>query len=108
MIRNFGGSGNDLPPLEPANPADEYLQRQVRGWSYLPLAFGVLIPWMWLYFAFAYGLRKDLPVLAAVVMHAGLGLVWYGRRASRRALVLVGVGCYPLAVGLCLLLQDVL
>ncbi|MFG2224034.1 hypothetical protein [Streptomyces sp. NPDC048644] len=107
-MRIFDGGSNELPSLDPSSPADEYMQRQVRGWSYLPVAFGVLIPWMWLYLAFAYDLRKDLPFIAALLMHAGLGLVWYGRRTSRRVLVWAGVGCYPLAVALCLLLQDVL
>ncbi|MGW1372693.1 hypothetical protein ACWD6P_00210 [Streptomyces sp. NPDC002446] len=61
-----------------------------------------------MYFAFAYGLRKDLPFLALLVTHAGLTLIWLGRRRSRRLLTWVGIGCYPLAVALCLLLQDVL
>ncbi|MCF3177200.1 hypothetical protein IPZ61_28275 [Streptomyces sioyaensis] len=104
----FDDGSNGIPPLERSSPADEYMQHQVRGWSYLPLAFGILIPWMWIYFAFSYDLRKDLPLLAAVVMHAGLALVWYGRRVSRRGLTWAGIGCYPLAAALCLLLQDVL
>ena len=112
MVPMFGDGDKGLPPLELSDdtrsPGDEYLQRQVRVWAYMAAFFALLIPWMWLYFSFAYDLRKDLPVIAAVVMHGGLALVWVGRRRSRPALTWAGVGCYPLAVALCLLLKDVL
>ncbi|MFD5394913.1 hypothetical protein ACFWJW_11880 [Streptomyces sp. NPDC127097] len=43
-----------------------------------------------------------------MVTHAGLVLVWFGRRSSRRLITWAGVGCYPVAVALCLLLRNVL
>ncbi|MFF3748492.1 hypothetical protein [Streptomyces kronopolitis] len=108
----FSDDGGNLPSLElggeSPNPTDQYIQRQVRSWMLLPLFFGILLPWLWVYFAFSYGLRKDLPFLALLVTHAGLALVWLGRRRSRRLLTWMGIGCYPLAVALCLLLQNVL
>ncbi|WP_432140550.1 hypothetical protein [Streptomyces sp. bgisy084] len=55
-----------------------------------------------------YDLPKVLPFLALVVTHAGLLLVWFGRRSSRRMITWAGVACYPVAVALCLLLRDVL
>ncbi|MGA5560454.1 hypothetical protein ACPCUV_04615 [Streptomyces platensis] len=43
-----------------------------------------------------------------MVTHAGLVLVWFGRRNSHRLLTWAGIACYPVAVALCLLLRDVL
>ncbi|QEV55172.1 hypothetical protein CP981_29160 [Streptomyces platensis] len=111
-MKIFSDDGSNLPSLElggeTSDPTDQYIQRQVRGWALLPLFFAILLPWLWVYFAFTYDLRKDLPFLALVVTHAGLALIWIGRRSSRRLLTWAGVGCYPLAVALCLLLQNVL
>ncbi|WP_406481485.1 hypothetical protein [Streptomyces platensis] len=111
-MKLIGDDGGNLPPLEldgeTRGPADEYFQRQVRSWALLPLFFGVLLPWVWVYCAFAYDLPKVLPFLALVVTHAGLALVWFGRRSSRRLITWAGIACYPVAVALCLLLRNVL
>ncbi|MFG2094778.1 hypothetical protein [Streptomyces sp. NPDC048612] len=80
----------------------------MRSWALLPLFFALLLPWMWVYFAFTYDLPKALPFLALAVTHAGLALIWLGRRRSQRPLTWAGVGCYPLAIALCLLLRNVL
>ncbi|MEU9114796.1 hypothetical protein AB0D04_24145 [Streptomyces sp. NPDC048483] len=105
-------SGRGLPSLEleveQRNPGEEALQRQVRSWARLPPAFAVGVPWMWLYLAFSDGLSTIPPILAVVLTHAALALVWFGRRRGRRVLTWVGIGCYLLAVALCMQLAKVL
>ncbi|MFF4697938.1 hypothetical protein [Streptomyces chattanoogensis] len=104
--------GRGLPSLglegERLGPGDAYLQRQVRAWSLFPLLFAVVLPWTWVQFAFADDLSKAPAVLAVVLTHAALVVVWFGRRRARRVLTWAGIGCYLLAVVLCVLLAKIL
>ncbi|ARF55776.1 hypothetical protein [Streptomyces gilvosporeus] len=96
MVRTFGGNGNgkgggnELPPLElggggeTRSPADAYAQRQADAWRRIPLGLVVLVPWVWTYLAFAESRRKDLPLLAVFVTHAGLALFFFLRHRARR------------------------
>ncbi|MFI9049267.1 hypothetical protein [Streptomyces sp. NPDC053427] len=104
--------GPELPSLglkdDAPSPAEDALQRQVRAWSMLPPAFAVGLPWAWLSMAFTHGGPRIPPVLACLLTSAALALTWYGRRRSRPILTWVGIGCYLLAVALCVLLAKVL
>lgn len=106
-MKIFDDGNGELPPLDPVDPAREFAEREIRGWSRMLLPFAILLPWTFLYLSFSEGTRKDLPFAALAITHIGLGLALQGRRTSRRALVWAGVGCYPLALGVCVLLQRI-
>src|SRR4051794_23055859 len=107
-MTNFLGGGQQDGDLSQNSlgPGDQYVQRQIRSWAWLALFFAIFLPWVWLYFSFAYDTGKPLAILAAVVMHIGLFLVWVSRRNGDRRLWWAGVACYPGAVAACLLLKE--